>query len=160
VNRGFINRFSRGSLVKYYGRKGTGEIWPSDPHWTTQIRSVTTLNRYATPIVRSGSDSHDLIKQGTNNIHPSSIQWPQPIRDAWSHPCRYPADQRHQVPSSSSSRTPRSAAASSTPGPLSLSFISFLRNPPRQNAMNTAASGFELAIRALTTAQEYGSERG
>ena len=42
----------------------------------------------------------------------------------------------------------------------SLSPISFLRNPPRQNAMNTAASGFELAIRALTTAQEYGSERG
>jgi hypothetical protein len=54
-----------------------GEIWPSDPHWTTQIRSVTTLNRYAAPIIRSGSDGHDLMKQGANPIHPSLIQRPK-----------------------------------------------------------------------------------
>jgi hypothetical protein len=42
---------------------------------------------------------------------------------------------------------------------LCLLFLSSA-NPPRQNAMNTTASGFELAIRALTTAQEYGSVRG
>jgi hypothetical protein len=39
VDRGFINRFSRGSLAKYYDRRGICVCIPLDAYLTVKIRS-------------------------------------------------------------------------------------------------------------------------
>ena len=76
VYGGLIPMKHRGSFKILPGRRGTQEIWPSDPLWTTQIRSATNLNRYEIPTVRSEINA-------PHSSYPPSAQGGQ-IQNQWS----------------------------------------------------------------------------
>jgi hypothetical protein len=67
VDRGFINKFSRGSLAKHYGRRGTGNCWPSDQDPADQIRLTARTDQNGASAVRS-------LIYGLN--HPRSNRYP------------------------------------------------------------------------------------
>jgi hypothetical protein len=64
---------TRGALYGIcQGRRGTGEIWPSDPFWTTQIRSARGNNWYAVADTRSKSNGPNSTTHQPSQIHPLS----------------------------------------------------------------------------------------